>query len=190
MANKEGFQSKYSKTLEDQFFYKQDQILMEQFHRMQQMKETKASLARVSGITNDKILEKFVELDIRPEIAASLAMVPLVEVAWADGKVDQEEKAAVLKAAAESLFGKNSIDFKLLAQWLDHRPPRKLLDAWTHYVQGLCEQLTAVEKKKLKKEWIGHARQIAQAAGGFLGLGSKISKSERRVLDYLESAFE
>lgn len=190
MATNEGFQSKFSKTLEDQFFYKQDQILMEEFHRMQEMKETKETLAKVSGITNDEILRKFVKLDIRPEIVASLAVVPLIEVAWADGKVDEKEKAAVLEAAAASLFAKNSIDFKLLAQWLEHRPPKSLLDAWTHYIEGLCKELTATEKAELKKELIGHARQVAEAAGGFMGLGSKISEAERRMLGYLESVFD
>jgi hypothetical protein len=184
------FQTKYSKKLEDLFFLKQDAILMEEFHRMEQMKETKESLAKVSGITNDEILQKFVDLDIRPDIMASLALIPLIEAAWADGSVDEKEKAAVLEAAAKSFFAKDSIDFKLLSQWLEHRPPHSLLDAWTHYIEGLCEKLTAAQKSILKNELIGHARQIAQAAGGFLGLGNKISDEERRVLDYLESAFD
>lgn len=184
------FRTQYSKKLEDFFFLKQDAILMEEFHRMEQMKETKESLAKVSGITNDEILQKFVDLDIRPEIVASLALIPLIDVAWADGKIDEKEKAAVLDAAAKSFFAKDSIDFKLLSQWLEHRPSSSLLDAWTHYIKGLCEMLTAAQKAILKNELIGHARQIAQAAGGFLGLGSKISESERRTLEYLESVFD
>ncbi|MEN6307974.1 MAG: hypothetical protein ABFD91_09490, partial [Anaerohalosphaeraceae bacterium] len=75
-------------------------------------------------------------------------------------------------------------------QWLQHRPSQELLNAWMHYIQGLCETLTAAQKKNLKNELVGHARQIAQAAGGFLGLGNKISEAERCVLERLESVFE
>ncbi len=184
------FSAKGRKTLEDLFFLKQDAILMEEFHRMEQMKETKESLAKVSGIKNDEVLQKLVDLDIRPDVAASLALVPLIEVAWADGCIEAKEKSAILDAAAHSFFAKDSIDYKLLTQWLEHRPSGNLLDAWTHYIQGLCEKLTTSQKTLLKNELIGHARQIAQAAGGFLGLGNKISDEERRILDYLESAFD
>lgn len=187
--SKPGFQTKYSRMLEDQFFYKQDQVLMEEFRRMTEMKETRESLAKVSGISNDAILQKFVELDIRPEIAASLAMVPLIEVAWADGRVEEKEKEAVKKAVEAASFA-NNVDQKLLTQWLEHRPPKTLLDAWTHYIQGLCEMLSAGEKANLREELVGHARQVAESAGGFLGLGSKISEAERKMLEYLESAFE
>jgi hypothetical protein len=190
MTKQGEFESNYSQTLVDLFFREQDAILMEEYHRLAKMKETKAALSKVSGIANDKILQKLVDLVIRPELAASLAMVPLIEVAWADGRVDEKEKAAVLAAAAQSYFAKNSVDYHLLEQWLEHRPPRRLLDAWTHYIQGLCETLTAAEKAVLKRELVGHARQIAKAAGGFMGLGSKISEAEQRTLDTLESVFD
>jgi hypothetical protein len=177
------------KTLEDMFFLDQDRILMEQFHHMEKMKETKESLAKVSGITNDDVLQKLVELDIRPDIVASLALVPLVEIAWADGEIAEKEKAAMLKADS-ALFAKDSPDLAILKQWLEHKPDPQLLEAWKHYIRGLCEQLTAPQKAALRTEVIGHARQVAQAAGGFLGLGNKISKAEQDMLDQLDTAFE
>jgi hypothetical protein len=183
------FQSQYGRKLEDLFFHQQDKVLVEQFHRMQEMKESKECLAKVSGITNDAILQRLVELDVRPEIVASLAIIPLGEVAWADGSVDEKEKAAVLKAASKSYFAEGSIDYSLLTQWLEHRPSRNLLDAWAHYIEGLCEMLSASEKTSLRDELIGHARQVAQAAGGFLGLG-KISDAEQGILSFMESAFD
>lgn len=178
-----------ARTLEDLFFLKQDQILMEEFHRMEEMKETKASLAKVSGISNDEILQKLVDLDIRPDVVASLALVPLVAVAWSDGEIHEKEKAAVLKADSE-LFPKNSPDLKILEQWLKHKPKPQLLQAWKHYVKGLCEEMTASQKAALRTEIIGHARQVAQATGGFLGLGNKISSAEQDMLDQLDKAFE
>jgi uncharacterized tellurite resistance protein B-like protein len=183
------FQDKSGRILEDIFFSKQDKILIDKLHQIEKMKETKKVLAQVSGITNDDILQKLVDLNIRPEIVASLALVPLVEVAWADGKVDEKEKTAVLEAAGHSFVSKDSPDFDLLKRWMERKPDATLLEAWEHYMKGLCEKLTPHQKNALKKDLLGHARQVAEAAGGILGLGGKMSKSEQEILAKLESPF-
>ena len=181
--------SEQGRILADKFFLERDKKLIEDLNRLEKMKETKRVLSKVSGITDNDILQKLVDLNIRPEILATLAVVPLVEVAWADGKVDEREKKAVLEAAKESFISKDSPDFDLLHQWLTHKPSVKLLEAWEHYIEGLCRELTRHQKSALKKDLIGHARQVAQAAGGILGFGKKISKPEQKILDKLESAF-
>jgi hypothetical protein len=185
-----GFFQERGKSLEDLFFLEHDRILIEKLHQLEKMKETKAALAKVSGITDEDALQRLVELDIRPEIVASLALVPLIAVAWADGKIDKEEKAAVLEAASESFVSKDSPDSSLLQQWMEHKPGSRLLEAWRQYIKGLSAELSEHQKAALKKDFIGHARQVAEATGGFLGLGNKISKPEKEVLEKLESAFD
>ena len=178
-----------AKTLEDAFFLKQDQVLMEQYHLMEKMKETKEALYKISGITNQDVLQKLVDLNIPPDLAASLALVPLVEVAWADGQMDQKEKEAMLKAEG-TILAKDSPDMAVLKCWMEYKPGPHLMEAWIHYIKGLCEQMTDAERKALREEVIGHARQVAQAAGGFLGLGQKISNAEQAILERFEAAFE
>ncbi len=56
-------------------------------------------------------------------------------------------------------------------------------------MHALCSTLSAEPKQALKEQVIGHARGVAEAAGGFLGLGSKVSSKEKAVLDDLEQAF-
>jgi hypothetical protein len=73
---------------------------------------------------------------------------------------------------------------------MTHRPPKNLLSAWVHYTRGLCESLTAEEKERFREKIIDRAMQIAQASGGFLGLGNKVSKAEQTVIDTLKTAFE
>ncbi len=184
------FQEKRGKSLEDQFFLEQDKILIEKLHQLEKMKETKEAIAKVSGIADEDVLQKLVELNIRPEIIASLALVPLITLAWADGKIDEEEKAAVLAAAGKSFVSKDSPDSTLLQQWMEHKPGPRLLEAWRHYIKGLCAELSEHQKTALKNDFIGHARQVAEATGGFLGLGNRISKPEKEMLEKLESAFD
>jgi hypothetical protein len=65
----------------------------------------------------------------------------------------------------------------------------EMVAAWKHYIEGLCKKLTPPEIENLKHELLDLARDVAQAAGGFLGLGSKISTAEKAVLEDLERAF-
>ena len=178
------------RTLEDAFFSKQDAKLIEQLHLMEKMKEGKESLRSVSGIKNDEVLEKLVSLNVRPETLVSLGLVPLIEIAWADGELDTKEREAMLKAVVNAGFEKGSINYTLIENWMTHRPPKELLSAWVHYIQGLCESLSEEEKKNFCEKIVQRARMIAEASGGFLGLGNKISKAEQNVIDTLKAAFE
>ena len=152
------------------------------------MTESKEILGKVSGITNEAILERLVNLNIRPETLAALALVPLIEVVWADGEVDEKERAMVLAYATSQGIALGSIDRELLERWLARQPEASLLNAWQHYVQGLCECLSRSERDVLKEELMRNVRKAAEASGGFLGMG-KISGQERQVLAELESSF-
>jgi hypothetical protein len=190
MALDQGFPSSLSSGLENLFFLKEDQKLIEKLRTMKKINETKEELSKVSGIKNEKILQKLVDLKVRPETLASITLVPLVEVAWADGSVDDSETKAVLDAMEEMGFSKGGNDYEIVVQWMTHQPAPELLEAWTHYIQGLCEQLSPEEKKTLRHDITGHTRDVAMASGGFLGLGNKISEEESLVLARMERAFD
>ena len=175
--------------LEDRFFLEQDRILVEKLRELRKVEETRQALSAVSGITNEAVLQKLIDLKVHAETVASLAVVPLVEIAWADGKIDEKERAAIMEASAQGGLAKGSPDSQILERWLSHRPGPELLEAWTHYVKGLCEALGPEEQEALRRGLLDRARRVAEAAGGFLGLTSGISKAEQRVLDQLEQAF-
>ena len=146
------------------------------------------NLAEVSGIKDEAVLKKLVALNIHAETVASLAMVPLVEVAWADGKIDKEERDALLKVSAGGdMFGR--IDRSLLEQWLTHKPKPELLVAWEHYTAELCKVLSEPERLALRQQIMSRAEAVAKSAGGFLGLTSKISAEEHAVLERMNRAF-
>ena len=175
-------------TMEELFFLKEDQKLIEKLKAMKQRKEHKEALARVSGLDNDAVLEKLVTLGIQPETMACLSLTPLIEIAWADGKVDDKEWDAVMKAAEKEGITRDSIEFDLLSHWITRKPDASLLEAWRHFIQALCEKLSADERAELQEKIMGHAKAIAKVSGGFLGLGA-VSATEQQVIEKLESAF-
>ena len=77
----------------------------------------------------------------------------------------------------------------LLEGWLTRKPDPKLLTAWTHLIQGLCQQLSREDAAALKAGLLERARAVAGSSGGFLGMGSKVSVAEADMIKRLDSAF-
>lgn len=177
------------RNLEEAFFAERDRKLIEKKKEQRKLAEAKQNLAKASGISNDAILTKLVELNISADTVASLAIVPLVEVAWADGEVDEKEKNAILKAVNLTFSSKGRIDNALVEQWLMNRPPPELLTAWTEYIQGLSKLFSKSELATLEQDIMEHAVAVAKAAGSFLGMTSGIGKAEQAMLDKLGRAF-
>ena len=176
-------------SLGEYFYFKEDRIIIEKQRALRKMKETKDALKKVTGIHSEAVLQKLVDLNISPETAASLALVPIIEVAWADGAVDPEEKAAILLVIKEYGWIKGSIDYVLLEQWMEHRPNQSMFKAWVHYIAYICEKMTQDEARRFKNEIMEHATTVAQSCGGIFGIG-KISKEEKKVLVMLKNAFK
>jgi hypothetical protein len=177
------------RSLEDEFFHRADARLKENLRQAAQRESAREALVRASGIKNPKVVDRLIDLDVRPETVAALSLVPLVEVAWADGSLDDKERNAILERVDKAEFAPGSPARALLEGWLTHKPEPKLMNAWTHLVEGLAEQLTRDEVEALRKGLLERARTIAGASGGFLGVGSKISTAEADVIRRLESAF-
>jgi len=179
----------YGKSLEDAFFHQQDSVLIQRHREELRRQRSAKEISDSSGITNTAVLAKLVEMGITSELATSLSIIPLVEVAWADGNVDAKEREAVLAGAAKCGLAKGRLDYEMLESWLARRPPAELREAWAHYIKGLCELLSESERAELKKDLLKRARAVAEASGGFLGITSGISASEKKVLENLESSF-
>ena len=178
--------SKRGRSLEEMFFKERDAQLIEQRRQLEQLKKDADALAAVSGIKNPQILEKMVGMGVSLSTMASLAVLPLVEVAWADGQLSEKEKEAVLAGAAHNGIAAGSMDYGILESWLKERPQPQLLEAWMYYIAGLKEVLSPKEMDELRTDLLNKAKKVAQATGG---LFSKISSEEQAVLKKMESVF-
>lgn len=185
----EDFLGDRRRALEEEFFAKQNRQLLQQLRETTTAQSKKEALATASGITDAAVLEQLVAMDVSSETLAALSLVPLVEVAWADGKLDAKERSAILAAAEQSGLSKGSASYRLLEEWLGEQPSPQLLVAWKGYVAALSGTLDAQARQALKQDLLGRARAVAEAAGGFLGFGKRVSRAEQAVLTELEQAF-
>ncbi|MCX8071699.1 MAG: hypothetical protein N3C12_04535 [Candidatus Binatia bacterium] len=175
--------------LEEEFFRRREQALIEKLREQEQRRQWIEELSAASGIRDQEVLEKLVDLGIQPRTLAPLALVPLVEVAWADGSIARQEREAIIAAARQAGLESGSAGFALLESWLQERPEPQLRKVWQEYVRALCASLDQPARERLRMEVMGRARAVAEAAGGILGLGRKVSQAEEEVLRELEAAF-
>jgi tellurite resistance protein len=180
----------YQRILLDAIFHEQDQELRKAFRERMEKLERREQLAQVSGIRDEALLERLIALGIAAETLAALELVPLVFVAWADGGVQAQERAAIVALAKAAGIAPQDGRYPLLEHWLKRRPDATMLDAWKHYVQELRQQMNSQEAEDLRHELLDRAQRVAQAAGGFLGFGDKMSPAERSVLDQLQQVFD
>lgn len=179
-----------AKALEDAFFFERDRELIAQLERKYTAEETEKLLATATGIADKLALKEVTGVQAGVQVLAAMALLPLVEVAWCDGTVAASEKAAILKAAQGLGIAADSRADQLLHNWLDRRPSAEAVSKWKEYVRAICATLKPETVAKLKQGVIDRAATIAQAAGGILGFGDKISAAERTKLSELAQAFD
>ncbi len=177
------------KALEEAFFRKENEKLRTELKQKRARSAHKEALSEASGLADDAILERLIDLGIGPETIAAMSVVPLVEIAWADKRMDAREVEAILKGADENGIEVGSAAYDLLESWTREEPGRGLMETWQSYIRAVCSEISAEQRWRLEESIIGRAQSVAAAAGGFLGIG-KISGQEATVLDTLREAFK
>jgi hypothetical protein len=172
------------KSLEDAYFAERDRQLVEQLRDQLNDAEKKRLLSVTLGLTEHEMAHLAPGLEVPPTIA----ILPLVEVAWCDGQVTVAEKNAILKATTDLGVQKDLPFYVFLQNWLDSRPSAAALDLWKVYIKELTAKVGPVLAVKIQDGIMGRAEKIAAAAGGILGFNT-ISDAERKCLHELNAAF-
>ncbi|PQO47981.1 hypothetical protein C5Y93_00920 [Blastopirellula marina] len=172
-------------------FVPKNQELWDRLWEQIQEEEQVAELKRATGIQDEALLKHFVDIGVNAENLTAMALYPLMAVAWSDGFMQLEEKAAILQAALDLHVEKGHASYDVLENWLDHAPSEKCMELWQAYVRAIRESLSPEQDKAFRDETIGRARKVADATGGILGrFGDRISDKEEKVLQELDSAFQ
>jgi hypothetical protein len=177
------------RALENQFFDKENKQTIAAMKEKLDNQKTRDELRKASGMSDDAVLDKLVDLGLRANTIAALSLVPLIQVAWADGEIQDNEEGAILQGATGKGLEPGSDGYLLLESWLRTKPDGALFDAWEAYIKALASQLNDEQNRLLKNQIVGFAKMVATSAGGLLGFG-KVSSSEEKALARIEAAFQ
>lgn len=173
--------------LEEQFFNQVDQDLIKRMRADQEAAQTAESIMKVTGITDQALAAEIAATQITPDTLAAFRLAPMVAVAWADDRVEANERYVILKAAKQAGIGDDEPAMDLLKAWTENRPSGELLEAWCDYAKSLSGSLDDAHKSVLRKEIMAQAHAVAEACGGLLGFGS-VSPNEKATLAQIEAA--
>lgn len=128
-----------------------------------------------------ELRQKLAWMGIDEHTVGVVALLPLVQVAWADGAVQAEERNMILRIADER-FDLDPEARHLLESWLTHRPTGAYLDAGRELMVELAQRTFG---PRLPPQTLGdavdQAHGVAKAAGGLFGIGS-VATSEKAAL--------
>lgn len=135
------------------------------------------------GIKDDTLVEQLTKAGYGSDEARALFVVPLVEVAWADGKVQDEERKEILSLVSSRGIEEDSKAYELVQIWLTSKPTDKKFEVARSLLEPIFDQMK--EKQSETAEWILEStRRVAEATGGLFGFGlNMISKEEAKVIE-------
>lgn len=178
-----------ARALENQFYEKENKEKLAAMKEKLDAKSSRDELRKASGMTDETVLDQLVALGLKANTIAALSLVPLVQVAWADGEIQDNERTAILQGAHGKGLEEGTDGYELLQTWLKKAPGPDLFSAWEAYIKALAAQLNDEQNRLLRNQIVGFAKMVAAAAGGILGFG-KVSSSEEAVLTRIEAAFD
>jgi hypothetical protein len=146
-------------------------------------------IAEATGISDDRLLAELAGLGIRVDTLSALTLVPLIEIAWADGRLDAPERHAVLAGAVSVGIEPGSTSYRLLEIWMQEQHAPDLVALWRDFVGALCRQLDPEQRQRLERNVLGRARSVAAAAGDARERSPHVSEIEEARLAELAQAF-
>ncbi len=189
MTDKGGFIDR-KRTMEEEYFRKQEQQQIEKMRRSAALEAERREMAEALGVSDEEVLRELQELGFARETAPLVYLAPLVHVAWADGQVSAKERALILAAAVSRGSAEDSRGGKLLAEWLDNRPAEAFFEKTLSVMGALLRALPLDQREAQKREIVSACARIAEASGGMLGFGSKVSKEEQEMIARITAELE
>jgi hypothetical protein len=175
------------RSLEEEYFRKKDRELVEKMRQASAAAQERAELVARTGLNDPQLLEELQALGFTPDTVALLLLVPVVQVAWAEGGVTPAERTLIVKLARARGIAEGSAADVQLADWLNRRPPE---DVFTRATRLIGAMLATPGQEQLKiADLVKHCEEIAAASGGIFGI-NKVSPEERQLLASIAGALK
>lgn len=175
---------------EEDYFRKNDAQLLEKLRENAKLDEVVAALAENLQLQNPELLRRARALGITSDTGAAFLLAPLVQVAWAEGKVTDKERETVFRLAASRGVENGSPAHRELDGWLQRRPSDDLFSTAIDVIKAGLASLPSEEREKRITGIVQACREVSEASGGLVKVlgGSGVSSEEKSVLDSVTSA--
>lgn len=178
------------KSLEEEYFRRKERELIEKLRQRTATEAEMKELSEATGIPNEEILKTLQELGYNRETVALLHFVPLLQVAWADNSVSRQEREMILEAAVLHGVEKDSAAYNQLTGWLENRPSDQFFENTLRVIGAFLENAPESAGTPDQQGLLDKATRVAEASGGILGFGNKVSGEEQALLEKIAEALK
>ena len=172
-------------TSEEERYFSKKEFDRREFVRQKLEREVKhqRELRRIGeavGESSTEIQEQIRRLGFDGETAVLFQLLPLVIVAWADGKVSGKERTVIFKWLEARGIAEGSEAWTMMGTLLEQRPSDHVME------EGLrLLALVSSHQEGQAKSIVDFCFALAESHGGFFGIGKKMSDEERALIHHI-----
>lgn len=171
------------RALEEDYFRKKDRALVEKMREAAAAEQARGEISRKTGVADPALLQELLDLGFTPDTVILLPLVPVLEVAWAEGGITAAERDLLVKLARSRGIDANSAADLQLTQWMASKPEPVVFQRAGRLIAAMLASGTEAPGGKMTAdELVAYCEQIAAASGGIFGTSLRSITSEERSL--------
>ncbi len=177
------------KAKEEEYFRKKEQELIEKMRHRALKEQESQELSEFLFVEDAEILSHLQELGYSRDTIFLLFLVPVIHVAWIDGTVTKEERAAIIEIARHRGMERDSPSESMLQDWLSQRPSDEFFERTLRLIRNILETRPKAVLLIREQTLAQYCNAVANASGGFLGFG-KISAAQKELINRTTNKLE
>jgi hypothetical protein len=180
MPDRDAFAER-GRALEEDYFRKKDRQLIEKMRAAAAAEQARKELGRKTGLDDPELLQELQNLGFTPDTVSLLPLVPIIQVAWAEGGITNAERELILRLARSRGVEPGSPADDQLTAWLTARPTEAAFTHARRLIRAMLDSASEHARDVNESDLVKYCEDIAAASGGILGFG-RISVEERTLL--------
>jgi DNA-binding phage protein len=173
----------------EDYFLRKDRELVEKMRNAAAADRAKSEMSAKTGLSDPALLKELEALGFTPETISVLPLVPVVEMAWAEGGITPAERTLLVTLARARGIAEGSPADRQLSDWMARQPSPDVFARATRLIRAMLDTGLSEGGKLTADDLIKYSESIAAASGGILGIG-KISSDERATLARIVTALK
>jgi hypothetical protein len=173
--------NKRGRALEEDYFRKKDLELIEKIRQAGAEARVRTDMGRKLGLDAPELIQELHDLGFTPDTVVLLPLVPIIQVAWAEGGITKAERELILRLARSRGIEEGSAADRQLADWLTSHPHEAVFAGARRLIRAVLDAGAEPSSDFSAGDLVKYCEDIAAASGGILGIG-RVSAEERELL--------
>lgn len=138
--------------------------------------------------TDADVIRALADLGMDQDSVGALPLLPLIQVAWADGEVQTGERTLIEKLASEH-FQLGEEGGRMLNNWLRYPPSKSYLERGRKALRLVATRGEDGMDEAVLDDVVKLSKKVAKSAGGLFGIGA-VSTSESEAIAEIAKALQ